>query len=268
MQKNNQCIIAGKWLLSTCFLLFILSGCDTPPGSTVIQVSPEILSDLQITPDEIVLPPVETGSDESFDFQMQVKQASTDGFSAPRFRVISTSSQEIVSEGFFDSGSGESFNASFTVNASTTSLTELSVFVFSANTEGIISNTIQRTVRIVGSLSQPAVIEFLNHPDVVTIPTSGTTPIRFEASVFHPNGQDNLDDVFLELYDSAGTQIGGQAFTMTLDEPDENDRIYTVTFQINPSNQPETFDIWCYAIDRMSVSSDTLFSTMTFVQPE
>jgi hypothetical protein len=264
LKINKSSILAFFVVLLS---IYTLKGCDSAPGINDVTVSPNILSNLQVIPGDIILEPTTETEEKTFDFTIQVNQDSDALTGAPSYRVLKINTGEVIAEGRFIDNRGGFYAADFDVTASTTSLTELTIFAYAATGNGVLSNTLSRKVRIVGSLSEPPFLEYLDHPEVVVIPTSGTTPIRFETSAIHPNGQDNIEQVLLDLFDSNGNQLGGSSFEMELDDTPGNDRIYSITFQINPNNQPETYDIRAYAIDRLSVSSDTLFSTMSFVNP-
>lgn len=64
--------------------------------------------------------------------------------------------------------------------------------------------------------------------------------------------------------------LGGEPFTMLDDGDEQNsgdeeagDGVFTRAFSIGPNNQPETYDIRAYALDRQGLSSDTISSTLT-----
>jgi len=255
-------------LLCIAVLIVFFVGCDSPAGNNNLVTSPVLLSELQINPSDIIIGPATEEEIREFDFLVRANMQRLDGFNDPIVRVVHLKNNEVLLNQGMTLTSGNTYTTEVQLSASTTELNEYQFFVFSESTTGNISNTLSQQVRIVGALSQPPFLEFLNHPEIVTIPTSGTTPIRFEASVIHPNGQANIEQVLLDLFDSQGVQLGGTSFQMQLDDTPGNANIYSITFQINPNNQPEVYDIRAFAIDRLSVSSDTLFSTMTFVLPE
>lgn len=245
----------------------VFAACESPSGSSNIVNSPTLLSELQINPSEITLDPAVQPELRDFDFLVRVNMQGMEGFSQPKVRVVNLSNNEVLFSRNMTLNSGSTYAAEIQLTASTTELNEYHFFVYSESPTGNISNTLSQKVRIIGALSQPPFLEYLNHPETVTIPTTGTTPIRFETSAIHPNGQSNIQQVLLDLFDSQGVQLGGSSFQMQLDDTPGNANIYSITFQINPGNQPEVYDIRAYAIDRLNVSSDTLFSTMSFVSP-
>lgn len=257
-----------------------LSSCDDPPGSAPHAISENVLSEFTITPDSVELDPNEVddiGGETVIDFEMTVVNSEYKNY-VTKYRVIDKLTDSTVEEGFFgnvetvppkdnDQKINEPLIAQFQITVSNTDVSELNIVVYAVSNRGTISNTIQRSIRITGLLSDPPVIEFLEHPDTVYIPAEGNQPFSFDASVFHPNGQQNIEGVFLELFDSNNNQIGGAPFEMEPDEQDQNNKLYSIAFQIDSNNQPDDITVWCYAIDRAGVSSDTVFSSFTIAHP-
>ncbi len=255
-------------ILLVCLLpIFLVTSCDDPPGSTGIETSKNILSDFSMTPGDVDLGNDITG-EETINYELLVTFDQNSGYNTPVFTVFDANTTEEILQGdFTETAVSGRLQGNFSITVPANQVSEFRVYVFSRSESGTISNTFRRNFRISGALSGPPVMEYLDHSASVPIPQTGTTPIRFESSVIHPDGQANIEEVLLELYDSNGVLLGGQPFTMDPESDDPGNNIFSRTFQINPQNQPETYDVWGYAIDRAGVSSDTLFSTITFTAP-
>lgn len=255
-------------ILLACLLpIMVITSCDDPPGSTGIETSINVLSDFSMTPGDVDLGNNVTG-EATIDYELFVSFDNNAGYNTPNFTVYdATVGEEILQGTFTQTETNGRFRGSFSITVPANQVSEFRVYVFARSESGTISNTFRKTFRITGALSGPPVMEYLDHPESVPIPQTGTTLIRFESSVIHPDGQVNIEEVLLELYDSNGVLLGGQPFTMDPESDDAGNNIFSRTFMINPQNQPETYDVWGYAIDRAGVSSDTLFSTITFTAP-
>lgn len=249
-----------------------LSSCDSTPGSAPYEVSPSVLGGLMVSPSDIVFAPEDGIRDTTLTISISV---SVSGDMDPK-RVLFTVKDEFLNEAVGDGElqrTGNAYAGGFQLTMPTSTINTYSIAVFGETAGGTLTNTIRKKINITGILTEPPQIEFLNHPATVTIPSTGTQPFGFEAKVVHPNGQMNITDVFLELYDSNNVRIGGRAFRM-FDDGDTansgdlvpNDSVYTKTFQIGPQNSPDTYTVWCYAIDRQGTSSDTTFSTLSIIQ--
>lgn len=275
LKPSSKHLISGTPFLSLPLILMLLaavliSACDSPPGSAPYKVSPQPFSTLTIIPNELQFDPAEGIRDTTVTIQIIAQSRPGQMPVNPSFSVRRQGLSEAFRQGPLTMNQDGSLTGEFTFNTATNNSLELTVFVFDAPQEGVLSNTLQRRLIQTGFTTQPPQIINFDHPSVVTIPTEGTVAFRFETEVFHPEGQENILSVLLELFDSAGNLLGGEPFLMLDDgdvqnsgDLDAGDGIFTRAFSIGPGNQPEVYDVRTYALDRHGLSSDTLTSTFT-----
>lgn len=258
--------------LATIFLFLIagISACDAPPGSAPYQVSPQPFSSLSLIPEALQFDPAAGVRDTTITVQITAQLRPGLMPVNPTFSVRRQGFPEAFRQGPLTLNQDGSLTAEFTFSTATNNSLVLSVFVFDALEGGVLSNTLQRNLVQTGFTTQPPQLISFDHPTEVSIPTEGTVSFRFETEVFHPEGQENILTVLLELFDSAGNFLGGEPFTMLDDgdaqnsgDRDAGDGIFTRAFSIGPANQPEVYDVRTYALDRHGLSSDTLTSTFT-----
>ncbi len=259
--------------LAVAFLLF--QACDDPPGTSPYETSRNLISSLEISPEDIQFEPEMGIKDTTVAVQLQVGVLSPDELSEVNYRVIAGASNTLLRDGQFQPQSDNKLGASFSLNTSTTQFINYRVEVYGRTLDNQVTNTIQGKINILGFLTDPPEVLSFDHPETVQIPSGGNRAARFETMAVHPAGNENIEAVYLELFDSNGIQLGGGPFTM-LDDGDTStggsgdleagDNIYTRRFFVNNQNSPEVYNVFTYAIDRMGVSSDTLFSTFSIVE--
>lgn len=252
------------------FLAVAIIGCDSPPGTAPYQVSPQPFATLTLTPGELTFDPEAGIRDTTVTVVISAQLRAGASVQNPSFSVRRQGFSEVFRQGSLTQDSGGNLTASFSFSTATNNSALFTVYVFDQIEGGVLSNTLQRSLIQTGFTTQPPEIQSLAHPSVVLIPTEGTTSFRFLARVVHPEGQENIAAVLLELFDSAGNMLGGEPFTMLDDGDEQNsgdeeagDGIFTRAFSIGPNNQPETYDVRAYALDRQGLSSDTISSTLT-----
>jgi hypothetical protein len=268
----NRTFLFFLILITVTFTGLMLTSCDSTPGSAPYEISPTVLSGLSVNPGNVTFTPEDGLRDSTLVITISVNKTGDINPKSVQFTIKDDFLNEPAGQGELQL-SGGIYTGTFDLTVSTSTINTYTVSVFGETPGGTLTNTIQTKIRITGILTEPPQIEFLNHPQTVQIPSTGTQAFGFEAKVVHPNGQMNITDVFLELYDSNNIQIGGRAFRM-FDDGDTsgsgdlvpNDSVYTKSFQIGPQNSPDTYTIWCYAIDRQGTSSDTTFSTLSIIQ--
>lgn len=266
--NTARLFIAGLVFIFSFAVTF--TACDSPPGSAPYEVSPQPFASITLTPNELTFDPQAGIRDTTVTVQITARLRPGYSVQNPVFSVRRQGLSEVFREGTLTQDSGGNLTASFSYSTSTNNSALFTIFVFDSGDNGIISNTLQRNLIQTGFTTQPPEIQSLAHPAVVLIPTEGTTSFRFLARVVHPEGQENIAAVLLELFDSAGNMLGGEPFTMLDDGDEQNsgdeeagDGVFTRAFSIGPNNQPETYDIRAYALDRQGLSSDTISSTLT-----
>lgn len=254
-------------------LVLQLSACDSPPGSSPYEESPAPFSYLSIDPDNVIFNPEEEIRDTTLTINIEAGLKEGAITNNPSFTVSRHGTSNVFREGLLTPGGNNTVVGSFTFTVPSNTFQDYTIYVFDTTEGGRISNTFQTQLRLQGFTTQPPEIISFNFPEVVQIPIEGFQPIRFETEVEHPQGQSQIQTVFLSLIDSDGNQLGGEPFTM-LDDGDadgsgdleEGDGIFTRTLEIGPNNQPDVIEAFTWAIDRQGLSSDTLSSTLTIQQ--
>ncbi len=263
--------LAGFLLIPAVILLPFLSACDSPPGATPYPVSSSPFVSITLDPDSVSFSPEAGIKDTTLVINISVSIRPDSDLQSPSFNVVRESDRAVFRDGSLNRISDSELEGAFSFNVPTTIFETYTVFVFEKTDDGGLTNTLEHKLSLSGFTTDPPVILGINHPSSVQIPNEGVSPIRFETEVEHPQGLSQIRDVFLELYDSAGNQIGGDRFEMFDDGDDSpggsgdqvaGDGIYTRTFEINPNNQPDTYDVLTYAIDRSGLTSDTLTSQL------
>jgi hypothetical protein len=262
---------AGAFLLLAGLLL--LSACEDPPGSAATEPSPNSLRSISVSPDSITNDPADGITDRRHDISIEVQTVPGAELQNPRFSVVRGDFNEAFREGNLQATDGQSglLSGEFSFTLPSSTFETFTIYAFDAGENGQLSNTLSTKVALIGFTTEPPEMIFFNHPETVTIPDTGTQPIRFESKVVHPQGQDNITQVVLELFDSSGNRVGTGPFEM-FDDGETNDSgdlvpadsIYTRTFAINPDNIADVYDVFSYATDRQGLVSDTLRSTITF----
>lgn len=253
--------------------LLLLSACEDPPGSAGVEPSPNSLRSISVSPDTIINDPADGITDRQYDISIEVRADPDAALQNPRFSVVRGDFNEAFREGNLQTSDDESglLTAEFSFTLPSSTFETFTIYAFDAGENGQLSNTLSTKAELIGFTTEPPEMIFFNHPESVTIPASGTQPIRFESKVVHPQGQQNISEVVLELFDSSGNRVGPGPFEMFDDgELNESgdlvpaDSIYTRTFAINPDNIADVYDVFSYATDRQGLVSDTLRSTITF----
>ncbi len=259
------------FLMASAALLTLplLSACDSPPGSSPYPTANNAFHSISLDPDNVVFDPDEGVVNQTLNINISVDVRSDAELSNPRFNVYRSSDRAVFRDGSLTTVSEGELAGEFSFSVSSTSFETYKVYVFDEGAGGSVSNTLEHKLVLTGIPTDPPVVLSLDHPPVVQIPDEGETAIRFETEVEHPQGLEQISAVYLELFDSNGNQIGGDRFEMFDDGDEESsgdlvagDGIYTRTFAINPNNQPDTYDVFTYAVDRAGLTSDTLSSQL------
>ena len=270
-------LLPTLWRTAAALLLFsgllLLNACDDPPGSAVVTPSSNSLRSINVSPDSIITDPAEGIADRQHSVSIEVRAAADAVLENPRYSVVRGDFNEAYREGALQPSPGEDglLTADFSFTLPSNVFETFTIYAFDAGANGQLSNTLSTKIVLIGFTTEPPEMIFFNHPESVTIPDSGVQPITFESKVVHPQGQGNIRQVVLELFDSSGNRIGTGPFEM-FDDGEINDSgdlvpadsVYTRTFSINPDNAADVYDVFSYATDRQGLVSDTLRSTITF----
>jgi len=167
--------------------------------------------------------------------------------------------------------SSTDFEQALSIPSSTTDFNDYRLYLYVSTGDQLSSNSAQATIKVRGfTLGVPVVLTTSN-PDTVRIPSSGSSPFALQAKVTHPDGQTLIDRVFVDIRDRQNTLLAGSPFRLYDDGNMGNsnsgdtvaaDSIFTRVFNIGPSNNPDVYQLFYYALDTQGVSSDTIQTQM------
>lgn len=127
----------------------------------------------------------------------------------------------------------------------------------------------ETSIPIEGVADEAPVIESINHPDSVQIPTSGTQAILFTAEISHPISLQNVASVTMELLDAETNDSRG-VFTLVDNgqEGDEqaNDGRYFVGLSIGSDNQPASYILQWNATSVTGLSATQETTTLEIIE--
>lgn len=262
------------WLFFLFAALFLLS-CDEEPGLPTSDVSDVRLSTLTVSPSRVDFVPNDTVKDTVVQIAVSIRIASGASDVPPTLLVVDTETDDVVFEGAMNPTpilGITQYAQTVPIETSTTTLAEYAVSVIVVENGRPISNKVIGRLRVNGfSTGRPALL-LQETPANVQIPLSGTQTFDLKAKVSHPNGKALIQTVNVIIRGQNGVALSGSPFQLfdngnTAENGDAaaGDSLYTRRFVISASNNPDTYTLRYYAIDRFGASSDTLTATMRFV---
>jgi hypothetical protein len=262
------------WLFPLFAALFLLS-CDEEPGLPTSDVSDVRLSTLTVSPSRVDFIPSDTVKDTVVQISVSIRVASGTSDVAPTLLVVDTETDDVVFEGPMNPTpilGITQYAQTVPIETSTTTLSEYSVSVIVIEQGQPISNKVIGRIRVNGfSTGRPSVL-FQQTPATVQIPASGSQVFDLKAKVSHPNGNSLIQTVNVIIREANGVALSGSPFQLfdngnTTENGDvaAGDSLFTRRFVISSSNNPDTYTLRYFAIDRFGASSDTLTATMRFV---
>ena len=182
----------------------------------------------------------------------------------------------LVTDGDFTAVSNSEYRADLTLTVNTAENLNYTVYAFQADDTA--GERIQGGLTFRGRTVSPPIIEDAFNTEEVTIPDEGNVRVDFFARVVHPDNQDFIDRVNFFMIDQQGNRVGGDdnVFEMYDDgveieaegRIDENadDGLYSRAFFIFPTNNPDQYSVFYYAIGVDGQSSDTLQTQLRIVE--
>ncbi|OAN64213.1 hypothetical protein A8B79_12765 [Balneola sp. EhC07] len=170
------------------------------------------------------------------------------------------------------------FQASIPIETNTIDF-ETYTLLITPSLDGNNKNFAQSIIQQIGvPINPPEIIE-VNNPEEVEIPSgSNVTRVLFTAKVFDPDGQENLDRVFIDFINEDGSILtpdpnillddGDNSSSTSSGDATASDSVYTIQFFIDSSNTPNNRTARYYALDKSGLSSDTLTTTFNIVDNE
>ncbi len=261
------------WFFSIVAAIFILS-CDSEPGLPTAHPSDNQLTALTLSPSLVTFNPSQTVKDTTVTVLISIRLRNGSSEIHPRLIVVRKSTEAI----FFDAPMStanpakDQFSHSLQIPTSTTSVEEFAINVILIDKNQPVSNRVSGTLKITGFSTGRPVLLFQQTPATVIIPNSGNQAFDLKAKVSHPNGQNLIDRVNVIIRGANGVALTGSPFQLfdngLVNESGDlaaGDSLFTRRFVISASNNPDTYTLKYYAIDRFGASSDTLTATMRFV---
>jgi hypothetical protein len=263
------------WLFFLFAALFLVS-CDEEPGLPTSDVSDVRLSTLTVSPSRVDFIPADAVKDTVVQVAISIRLASGTTDVPPTLLVVDSESNDVVFEGpmtGFSNLTTVQYTQTVPIPTSTTTLADYSVSVIVVENGRPISNKVIGKIRINGFSTGRPVILLQETPANVQIPISGSQTFDLKAKASHPNGNTLIQTVNVIIRGANGVALSGSPFQLfdngnTAENGDvaAGDSLYTRRFVISSSNNPDTYTLRYYAIDRFGASSDTLTATMRFVQ--
>lgn len=259
--------------LFSLFAALLLFSCGEEPGLPTSDVSDVRLSLLTLTPSRIDFSSTDTVKDTVVRVAVSIRSTSGGNLTAPQLLVVNTSNDKPIYEGpMTGAATSDQHTHVLDIATSTTSITEYAVYVFVVRGGQQVSNKVLGRIRVNGfSTGRPQLL-FEDTPATVQIPSGGSQTFDLKAKVGHPNGNSLIQTVNVIIRGANGVALSGSPFQLfdngnTANNGDlvAGDSLYTRRFVISSSNNPDTYTLRYYAIDRFGASSDTLTATMRFV---
>lgn len=256
-------------LLSLAFIIF---GCDeTSAPASIFDDVPSIAS-IDVEPDTVQFNAEEDGfKDTTLLVSIFIFTVNTPDEELPVYVLSDKESGELVTAGTFEMSNSRSgnFRIEIPLETSTTSFKQFTITAYpSANIEN--GNFAQASLRINGISSNPPQILETDNPNEIHRPSSGYQNITFTAKVTDEDGQDTIENVFMKLISQTNGEVSNSPFPLYDDgtnggDETAKDSLYTLTFQINDQNQPDTYSLEYFAVDQGGLVSDTVTSTFSII---
>jgi len=262
--------------------LSFYSGCDSAlEPSDYDEVQP-FVRNLEVNPSSINFDPQTDGQkDTTISINVSVEGENFEGSSFPFYSIFIDQDDLPSYQGKLsvtDSRTG-TFSNSVDIPTNTIDFRSYTIVVTPSN-QGNNSNYARSVVNQTGvPINAPEILE-VDNPAEVEIPNDDSrVRVRFTAKVVDPDGQDNIDRVFIEYINPDGSILVPNPTNRLLDngtnsnsttEGDEvaGDSVYTIQFFIDSSSSPVNRTARYFAIDKSGLSSDTLETPFNLVDNE
>lgn len=252
----------------------ITSGCDEAPAPVSNSDEIPAITHIFIQPQTVQFSAENDGfkDDTTLTISVIINTVNTPDDEPPAYVLSDKETGDEVATGNFeiiDPGSGN-FRIDLSITTSTTSFEQYIINAYTMS-ENVGGNFAQTSFRIIGISNNPPDILEINNPDEIQRPASGNQTVRFAARVTDEDGQDTIENVFMRLISQTSGEVGNSPFLLYdngIDGGDEveNDSLYTLTFEINDQNQPDTYFLEYFAIDQGGLVSDTVTSTFSIIE--
>lgn len=242
--------------------------CDSTTAPDEILKDLPVVTQFSVSPNEIVFTQDQGFADTTITITVNASFSQPFNTNVPLVVIHNKQSNEIVNEQPMtptDSGNNSYFSE-VEISTTTTSFEHYIVNLIYDEESG---NYAQTFVSVNGFSNAPPVILETYNPPTASLPSAGTKPIAFTAKVTDADGQTTLEGVYLDLI----SQVTGAVNQFELfddgtsgNDAVANDSTFTVTLEIDPTRQLQSYDIHYFAIDKGGLSSDTIKTTFSIVE--
>lgn len=262
-------------LLFIIFLILVVQGCDTAPGTGVDDNSAPVLSNLSFSPSSVLLDNLPPGSVQdgvaSFTLRVQVDVEDEDGDLDRVFILIQppiSSQDPIASEEIAVSENGR-ISVDISLQIALAETGTYAVQAFASDRAGTLGNKVLGSL-IIDAASEPPVIDAIDIPDRVTRPAPGEPAIQIPivAHVSDPDGLANILRVEVSVNGSSPLFLCDDGGAGSCNDGSSSgdavagDGQFTLTIQLDSSNEAGDNVFVFKAIDRAGLESDTVTRTI------
>lgn len=251
-----------KFLSISILGAILFLGCDSTTSPTeIISNSPQITA-ISLNPQSFTFAPSDGFKDTTISLQVQINLENITNDETLRYAIVQKGGNTIFESSFNVSvENGQSYTEDIEIATTTTTIQEYLFYVLVDDESGN-GNYAESSFMINGFSNDPPQILEANNPSEVRIPTGNDTlNFVFTAKVIDPDGQDNIDRVFIEFINEDGSRLIPSPNILVDNGLDgdqvASDSVYTIGFSINSSNTPNNRTVQYIAIDRAGLSSDT-----------
>jgi hypothetical protein len=272
--------IIQPFLFITALSLISLNSCDDLSQPSGIPEKTITLINLTTNPDTLSFKNASTIRDTVVSVEVQVLvEDKADFLSNPTVNMYETGEFQLIQaiELTNWNESDKTYSGTFNFQVSTGISLSTDLVATALTVNGTASNFLRKRFIINGLRLAKAIIENPINPDTVFIPTSGSINFLLGVQVTHPDGQRFINQVSVNLTDKDNENLGdfilyNDGSSVLLEnnlrsgDVSAEDKIFSRSFTINSSNQPDIITLTYKAIDASNQVSDSITSTLVISQ--
>jgi hypothetical protein len=258
------------------FLLFLslgISACDQTTGPTEIFKDKSAIIDFDISPSDVQFSSTQDGiKDTTIQVTFEATTLNLDDDEQLTLYIVNRLNDEVLLQRTLEESSTENeFELTIPFETRTTFFSNYLVYLRISSDKSN-SSYAQGNLKITGFSVIPPEILATNNPESVVRPSSGNVAASFRAKVLDEEGNDTIEGVYMRLVSQqTGDEVSGSPFQL-YDNGENggditaNDSTFTLTLQLNSSNQLQDYNLFYYAIDKGGLVSDTVQSTFRITE--